>query len=223
MKLVTATPNALYCDTDQVLTPATCGILKARGIKGVFRYLSGLFQPELSVILGSGLELYFVNYSRDPGWMPSAAAGTSDAARDLAALTRLSIPVGVHVAFDLESPGGTATDVIAHVTAHGTDIKKAFFLPSLYVGVNCLLNSPQLYALPSVLYWKSCSDLRDGSAGLVPACDYSITQGRPFNVVLTMPTYPPVGGPAPPPVTVEIDYDSVIEDLHGRLPIGVTA
>lgn len=213
MKLVIATPNANYCDTDEVLTAATCALLKSKGIKGVFRYLSGLFASERDTILGSGLELYFVNYAHGPGWLPSSKGGATDAARDLAALTRLAIPVGVHVAFDLEGPGGTATNVIQHVNTHALDIKRASYLPSLYVGEGSLLTSVQLYDLASVLYWASCSKLRDGSAGLVPDCDYAIRQGRPFDVVLD-------DGSG---IRVTIDYDDVIEDFKGRLPIGVAA
>lgn len=212
MKLVTATPNAMYCDTDEVLTAAGCALLKSKGIRGVFRYLSGLQTPELNTILGSGLELYFVNYAHAEGWIPSSKGGAADAVRDLAALARLGIPVGVHVAFDLEGPGGLPTNVIQHVNTHALDMYKASYLPSLYVGEGSLLTSEQLYDLASVLYWASCSDLRDGSAGLVPDCDYAIRQGRPFDVVL-------VDGST----KVTIDYDSVIEDFKGRLPIGVAA
>lgn len=215
MKLVTATPNALYCDTDEVLTAAACTLLKSHGIRGVWRYLSGLSPAERDVILASGLELYFVNYAHAVGWVPSAANGALDAARDLARLSALGIPVGPHVAFDLEGPSRTANDVIAHVTAHGQVIQKARYLASVYVGEDSLLTSKQLFDLPQTLYWASCSDLRDAGsgvdAGLVPACDYSIRQGRPFDVILD-------DGAG---TKVTIDYDSVIQDLKLRLPVGV--
>jgi hypothetical protein len=217
MSLVTATPNAMYCDTDQVLTTAGCKLLQSKGIRGVIRYLSGLSLAERDVILATGLELYFVNYSREPGWLPSAANGLGDAMRDLSLLSVLGIPTGVHVAFDLEGPGGSVADVIAHVTAHGQAIQKAQYLASIYVGENSLLTSKQLWDLPQTLYWASCSNLRDAGsgvdAGLVPECDYSIRQGRPFDVILD-------DGAG---TRVEIDYDSVIADFKGRLPIGVIA
>jgi len=207
----------MYCDTDEALTAAGCALLKSHGIRGVWRYLSGLSPAERDVILASGLELYFVNYSRMAGWIPSAAEGAADAVRDLARLAVLSIPIGPHVAFDLEGPGGTAADVIAHVSAHGKAIQKASYLASVYVGEGSLLTSKQLFDLPQTLYWASCSDLRDAGpgvdAGLVPACDYSIRQGRPFDVVLD-------DGAG---TKVTIDYDSVIQDLRGRLPVGVAA
>jgi Domain of unknown function (DUF1906) len=215
MRLVTATPNALYCDTDEVLTAAACALLKSKGILGVWRYLSGLTPAERDVILASGLLLFFINFSRDAGWIPSAAEGLADAQRDLTCLSALGIPKGVHVSFDLEGPGGTVADVIAHVTAHGTTIQASGNLASLYVGEGSLLTSAQLYSLPQTLYHASCSDLRDAGsgvdAGLVPACDYAIRQGRPFDVVLGSSSI----------VKVTIDYDYVNQDLKGRLPIGV--
>lgn len=213
MKLVTATPNALYADTDEVLTPSSCALLKSYGIRGVIRYLSGLTAKELAIILAAGLELYFINYAHLAGWLPSATGGAADAQRDLACLAKLGIPTGVHVAFDLEGPGGTATDVIAHVNTHAATIHAVSYLPSLYVGEGSMLTSKQLYMLSSQLYWASCSDLRDGPSGLVPLCDYSIIQGRPFDVTLDDDNG----------TKLIIDYDYVKEDLHGRLPIGVAA
>lgn len=222
MRLVTATPNATYADTDQVLTTEACALLKSRGIRGVFRYLSGLSSLERDIILASGLELYFVNYAHAAGWRPSAVSGALDAARDLDRLARLAIPVGAHVAFDLEGPSAVVTpdslspaaSVIAHVTAHALAIAKANYLPALYVGEGSLLTSAQLYALPSVLYWQSCSRLRDAvaNAGLEPMCGYAVSQGRPFDVVITDGT-----------TSVTIDYDEVIQDFNGRVPIGVAS
>jgi hypothetical protein len=196
-----------------VLTSAGCALLKSRGILGVWRYLSGLSPEERDVILESGLELYFVNYAHAAGWTPSAAGGLDDADRDLVRLRALAIPLGVHVGFDLEGPGGTESEVVAHVSTHGHTIWGAKYIPSLYVGEGSKLTSGTLYALPSMLYWASCSQLRDGASGLEPLCGYAIRQGRPFNVALDdgMGT------------KVTIDYDSVIEDFKGRLPIGVAA
>jgi hypothetical protein len=161
------------------------------------------------------LELYFINYSRGQGWIPSATLGISDGVRDLQALRRLAIPIGVHVGFDLEGPSGTPANVIGHVNAHGSLIKKDGYLPELYVGEGSLLNSIELYNLVSVLYWRSCSKLRDASvnAGLEPDCGYAIQQGRPFNVTLI--------SPLAPFTSVTIDYDFVVPDFKGRLPIGV--
>lgn len=217
MKLVTATPNALYADTDEPLTPSSCALIKARGFLGVIRYLSGLTKSELGIILASGLPCFFVNFSRAAGWNPSANLGLQDAERDLACLAALSIPTGVHVAFDLEGPSilSGVGALQAHVTAHANAILKSGNFPSLYVGEGALMTSAQLFALPSVLYWASCSKLVDifGNAQ-VPACDYSMKQGRPFDVVLTSDDGL---------TKVTVDFNNVIQDLQGRLPIGVGA
>jgi hypothetical protein len=211
MRLVTASPNALYCDTDEVLTPAACALLKLNGIRGVWRYLSGLSLAERDTILESGLELFFVNYAHVAGWTPSAAGGLADAERDLARLEALAIPLGVHSAFDLEGPGGNENEVVAHVSTHGHMLWGAKYISSLYVGEGSMLTSATLYALPSMLYWHSCSQLRDGSSGLEPLCGYSVFQGRPFDVVLD-------DGAG---TIVTIDYNYVVADFKGRLPIGV--
>ena len=213
MKLVTATPNALYADTDEILTPASCALIKARGFAGVIRYLSGLTPEELAIILASGLPAFFVNYSRSSGWVPTADGGLADAERDLACLTALAIPVGVHVAFDLEGPAPSVAGVQAHVTAHGETILKSKNIPSLYVGEGALLSSAQLYDLPSELYWAAASRLVDiGGNAQVPWCGYAMQQGRPIEVLL-------VSDDGLTKVTV--DYNNVIEDYQGRLPVGV--
>lgn len=213
MRLVTATPNALYCDTDQVLTPAGCALLRSKGIRGVWRYLSGLSPSERDAILESGLELFFVNYAHAAGWTPSAAGGLADADRDLARLHALAIPIGVHCAFDLEGPGGNENEVVAHVSTHGHTVWGSKYIPALYVGEGSMLTSATLYALPSMLYWHSCSQLRDGPSGLEPLCGYAVQQGRPFDVALD-------DGAG---TKVTIDYDDVVEDFKGRLPVGVAA
>jgi hypothetical protein len=211
MKLVTATPNALYCDTDQILTPASCKLLRSKGILGVWRYVEDVSPAELNVILSEGLEWYCVSHAHAANWIPSAAGGAMDAKRHLDHLAALGIPKGIHVAFDLEGPGGTATEVIQHVNAHAFGIKNGLYLPALYVGEGSMLSSVQLMDLASILYWKSCSQLRDGPSGLEPLCGYSVFQGKPFDVTLD-------DGAG---TRVTIDYDSVIEDFKGRLPIGV--
>ena len=214
MRLVTATPNSLYCDTDQVLTPLACKLLLSKGILGVWRYLSGLTIGELNVILDSGLELYFLNYSGAPGWVPSAAEGKLDAERDISLLHQLAIPTGPHVVFDLEGPGGTADLVNAHIIAHGTDILKAQYSPALYLGEAPRITSSQASKAPSRLYWHGCSMpvLDESGVAIEPWCGYSVEQGNPFDVVLTDGV-----------TNVTIDYDYVRKDNRGRLPIGVKA
>lgn len=214
MRLVTATPNALYCDTDTVLTTPMCNLLLAHGIRGVWRYLSALTLGEVSLILTSGLELYFVNFAHDAGWQTSTAGGVADAKRDLACLTKLGIPTGVHVAFDCEQPTAGIPALDNHLASYANNIAQSRYLPALYNGEGSLLSSAQLFDLPFVLYWASCSRLVDAaSIAQVPWCGYAIQQGRPFEVTLD-------DGAG---TKVTIDYDSVIQDFNGRLPIGVAA
>lgn len=208
MRLVTANPGELCVDTDTALSATECAFFVKSGIKGVWRYLSDLAPVEVATILGAGLKLFFVNHSRLPGWIPSATGGNADAKRDLADLQRLAIPVGVHVAFDLEEVGGgNPGSVITHVDEHAAGIQASKNLAALYVGAGALLNSVQLYALRSTLYWHSCSRVTD-AVGLEagPACGWGVYQGGPPDDV--------IGG-------VVIDWDYPIRDFKGRLPIGV--
>jgi len=210
MRLVSGAPSELCADTDEVLDAGKCAALMAVGIKGVFRYLEDLTASEVSTITSSGLKLYFVNHSRLPGWLPSSAAGTADGLRDVGNLQKLGIPKGVHMAFDLEGVGGgSASLCAAHVNAWAAEIQAAGYLAALYVGEGALLTSAQLYALLVTLYWASASLILDAAGNAaVPACDWSVIQGRPVDVV--------VGG-------VGIDYDTIYQDNKGRVPVGVAA
>lgn len=212
MRLVTATPNALYCDTDQILTTAACNLLLSRGIKGVWRYPEDVTIEELNVILTSGLILFFVGHSPLPGWQASAARGTTAGQHQLTSLTRLGIPTGVHLAYDLEGPAPGIAAVTSDVTAHANVVLGAKYIPALYVGEGALLSSVQLYQLPSQLYWAAVSRLVDAAGNAqVPWCGFSIYQGDPFDVVLDDSAG----------TKVTIDYNYVKKDFEGRLPIGV--
>lgn len=214
MRLITATPNAVYCDTDTTLTTPMCNLLLSHGIRGVWRYLSALTSAEVAIILSSGLELFFVNFAHDAGWKASTAGGVVDAQRDLARLAALGIPQGVHVAFDCEGPAAGIPALSNHLGSYANNVAASKFLPALYVGQGALLSSAQLFSLPFVLYWASCSRLVDAAnIAQVPWCGYSVQQGRPFEVVLD-------DGAG---TKVTIDYDGVIQDFNGRLPIGVAA
>lgn len=238
MRLQAGTPGDLCIDTDQVLTDDTCALLVSRGVKGVFRYLSDIQPTERDAILGSGLVLYFVNHSRAPGWIPSAALGIEDAKRDLKDLERLAIPVGVHVSFDLEGVGGgNPQSVIAHVDAHAAGIQASKNLQALYVGDETLLTSAQLYALKTTLYWHSCSRVLDMLGNeAAPACGWACYQLYPDDVKLSAAAPPPettswVGrllrhlrrtiGTPPSGASVTVDWNVIQQDFKGRVPIGV--
>jgi hypothetical protein len=155
-----------------------------------------------------------VGLARWRGWKASAAGGQADGQKQVAALQRLGILQGVHLAFDLEGPASGIPAVITHVTAHAKVVVKANCIPALYVGEGALLSSAQLMALPSELYWGGCSILED-AAGIaqVPHCGYAVVQGTPSEVVLD-------DGAG---TKVTIDYNYVKKDFEGRLPIGVAA
>jgi hypothetical protein len=210
MRLQTASPADLCVDTDTILTAAQCAALKAFGVKGVFRYASDVSVTEAGAITSSGLTLYFVNHSRAVGWIPLAAEGTADGERDVKDLQALGVPKGAHMFFDLEGVGGgNPQAVIAHVSAWAAVVSAAGYIPALYVGEGALLTSAQLYALPVFLYWCSASNVNDifGNAA-VPSCNWSIYQGRPVDTTCE---------------GVVVDFDSVYEDVKGRLPVGITA
>lgn len=210
MKLYRANIRETLVDTTEILTPKNCADLKAQNVAGVIRYLYNLSRPELNVILASGLACFFVNYSRKVGWTPSAADGAADGARDVKALQALGIPIGVHIAFDLEGPGGTADLVIEHVTAHAKTVVQSGYIQSLYMGEGPLISSAQAYALPyTTLYWQSCSLIRDAAGhDVVPACRYALVQLYPPDQMLA---------------GVEVDYNTVQSDTKNRYPIGVAA
>lgn len=210
MRLATGKPGDLIVDTDEALDATSCSVLRNAGIRGVVRYASDLTVHEVDTIIGAGLILYFVNHSRNPGWLPSAIDGKKDANRDLADLLRLGIPKGVHMAFDLEGVGGgSPSNVIAHVNAHAGGIQAGGYLASLYVGYGALLNSVQLYALRSTLYWHSCSRIVDmAGAEAAPECGWAMMQISPPNINL---------------FGVIVDYNVVMQDFSKRLPVGVAA
>jgi len=212
MRFQQAQGGDLCVDVDEPLSAGACGLMRAWGVRGVWRYLSDLTLMEVMTITSSSLILYFVNHSRLPGWIPSAAEGALDAKRDLTDLARLGVPAGVHVFFDLEGVGGGAGSVanlIAHLDAYASAIKAGGYIPAVYVGDQSLLTSVQLYALGFELYWKSGShvvDITGVEAG--PECGWSAYQGSIFDVKM---------------FGVEIDWDFISGDFKGRLPIGVAA
>lgn len=212
MKAQVAQAGDLCIDADEPLDQTACTLFRSRGIRGVWRYLSDLTAAEVTTIISSGLILYFVNHSRLPGWIPSAAEGAADAKTDIANLQKLGVPAGVHMCFDLEGVGGgvaSVTSLVAHLDAYASAIIAAGYTPALYVGDQSLLTGTQLYDLAFFLYWHSASrvvDVTGAEAG--PECGWSVYQGSITEVKL---------------FGVTIDWDFIGGDFHGRLPVGVAA
>lgn len=67
----------------------------------------------------------------------------------------------MNVWLDIEgiNSGVSAQEVIAYCTAWYNAVAAAGYLPGLYVGANCILNSQQLYDLPFQHYWQSESEV----------------------------------------------------------------
>ena len=206
MRLASVPDGTLGCDTYEPLTPQGCIDIIARGCKFVVRYLDNLTAAELTMILSHGLVVFFVHSCREEGWIPTETDGTDDGLRDVRLLRALGIPAGVHITFDLEEAGGTAADVALHVNAHGRVVKSGGFLPALYFGAGCLVNAQECYALISVLYWRSCSEVAPSE----PQCGVAMVQAfKPNQIVGTSRT--------------EVDFNMAMSDYKGRSFIGVAA
>jgi hypothetical protein len=192
-------------DTVTTLNSASAARMKASGFDFAVRYLGGISVPEMKAILGAGLGLQFVTYSRQPGWTPSATLGAQDGAQDIAQLAILGGPnfggTGhqMVVWIDLEGSGGDVAATTGWVNARAQALLGAGYIPGLYVGSGCVLNGAQLYALPGVSrYWRAFNE------GIpVPNCGFCQMQLYPSDQV--------VDG-------IEIDYDATQQDFHGRVP-----
>lgn len=195
---------ALGFDTTTVMDASRVQGLKAAGMVFAIRYLGSLTSNEVAVILGGGLGLMPVTYSRMPGWSPTAEMGTEDGNLDVQHLTAAGLPKGCTVWIDLEgvSPTATAADTAAWVNARATVIRQAGYDVGLYVGSADLLSAQQLYALAQIdRYWHSLSDVP------TPSCGFALIQ---LYKTITL-------------AGTEVDIDTVQYDYKDRLPLMVFA
>jgi Domain of unknown function (DUF1906) len=196
----TAFVRALGIDTISTITTAQAMAFQQAGFSFAVRYVESLSTTEISAILGAGLALMPVAYSRAGGWMPTAALGTQDGNNMISDLNALSLPKGITVWCDLEGMGGVAADTIAYTEAWGACIEAAGYIPGVYVGAGITLNSAQLYALNNIhAYWHSCSVVPD-----VDGCSYMMIQLNPPDQVIC---------------EVEVDINVIQKDHAGRFPI----
>ena len=153
--IVQGAPNkSLGFDADSVISQATAQQFASQGYKCCIRYLSlsegeapgDLTYQEALGILQGGLALMPVQHVSAPGWTPSAQLGTSYG--DSAANNAISVgfPTKVNVWLDLEGINSStpAQDVIAYCNAWYNAVAGAGYIPGLYVGANCILDSQQL-------------------------------------------------------------------------------
>jgi hypothetical protein len=190
-------------DTDTTLTPSLAQQLQPQ-FGFVVRYLSALSTTEINDILGSGLWLELVNFAHKPGWLPTASMGTADGQKDVQLLKQLGIPQGMELWIDLEGSAGSVADTTDWINSRALQIVSAGYLAGLYVGNSCVLDGPQLYALPNISrYWQAYNQ------GIPePQCGFCQFQLFPPNQT--------VSG-----VLVDLDYSS--SDYKGRVPIALMA
>ena len=194
MQVRSATPGALGFDVNQPLTEVQCADFVKAGYQFCIRYIprtvalvrGNLTQPEVDVILGSGLCLIVVQHTPLPGWMPSASLGKEYG--DYAALYAelIGLPKGINIFLDLEevSVHAIAQDVIDYAQAWYNSVNAAGYLPGLYVGWCIFLSPTQLYKnLSYKTYWKAYN------GGDVATRGYQIIQ-HPKNTLNGIPFDP---------------------------------
>jgi hypothetical protein len=158
MRVEQAPNGARGVDTILPFTASRAKAIKGAGYDYVVRYLGVLTTPERNIILQAGLALLAVNYSRRPGWHPSASIGDLDGLASVAHARKAGLPDGMSLYCDIEGPGGGANDTIAHVNAWATRVQAAGYKAGMYVGYGIQLSDVQMYHdLKVTGYWDSCS------------------------------------------------------------------
>lgn len=164
--LVQGAPNkSLGFDADSVITQTTAQQFASQGYKFCIRYLSlgageapgDLTYEEALAILQGGLALMPVQHVSSPGWTPSAQLGTTFGNNAANNAISVGFPTQMNVWLDLEGINSStpAEDVIAYCNAWYNAVASAGYIPGLYVGANCILDSQQLYDLSFQHYWQS--------------------------------------------------------------------
>lgn len=200
MNVAPVATGARGADMVTRLTSESAARLRAAGLDYVVRYVGGLSREEMADVLGAGLGLQLVTYSRAPGWTPSGAIGAQDGIEDLKHLAWLQVPAGMLVWIDLEGAHGTAADVAAWANARAYALVKEGYIAGLYVGDSCVLNAEELYALTFVTrYWRAFN-----SGIPEPKCGFCQFQAYPPNQMLA---------------GVQVDRDHAQPDYVGRVPM----
>jgi hypothetical protein len=204
MNIAPVPVGSIGFDCVTTLDSTSAARMKGVGFDFAVRYLGGVSVSEMGDILGAGLGLELVTYSRAPGWTPSAALGSQDGAQDVAQLHALGVGAGMVVWIDLEGSGGDMSATTEWINARSQALVAAGYIAGVYVGSGCVLDGAQLYALPHVSrYWRAFNE------GIpVPSCGFC-----------QMQLYPPdqtVEG-------IEIDHDATQQDYSGRVPTMLVA
>ena len=197
MRLVTLQANDLVADTVQTISPYYAKLLKAKGYRGVIRYVPTVTVTELINCFNEGLAVGFVTYADD-----------FNPFRALSKLHDLGTPQGHHLALDVEGVKLDPQILIQKERTWCAGAIAAGHIPMRYCGAGQLLTGREMYLMPYRAYWHSCSDVVDRFGHeAVPDCHYMTFQDKRFNVALE-PGY-------------VVDNNHIIGDAVGRFPIFV--
>jgi hypothetical protein len=172
MQIIAAQTGLLGCDTVQTVSRTHAQGLYSAGFRFLVRYVTSLSAQERDDILGASLGLSFVSY-----------ANSFDPSDEIAALKRLNIPSGATVWLDVEGVHDNPIVLQQRIGGWANALKTAGYEPGMYVGAQSLLTSSELYRLPVVRYWHSCSRVTDRNgqeAG--PSCGWAMRQLFPPNI-----------------------------------------
>ena len=155
LEVSTIPVGARLFDTIASLSLQQLTALHKLGFDGIIAYLGGNFTMPLleNAATSIGMGVVPVNFSRAPGWIPTAELGEQDATSSTAKLAALGVPTDGLVDWcDLE---GAGADPTAYLNAWSNAMSSRRKIGSgLYVGSGYVLSGPELYALPRFTrYW----------------------------------------------------------------------
>ncbi len=148
--------------------------LRQAGFDFAMRYVGRLKQAsfdidkqELQDILRAGLAVGIVQHCPGkPGILPSKELGIEYGKNAALFSEQAGYKIGCIVYLDLEDVNADyknrQTNIIAYCNAWHDEVKKAGYLPGIYIGFNTFLTGEQLYnKLKFTQYWKSFSNVPD--------------------------------------------------------------
>ncbi|MCC6554453.1 MAG: DUF1906 domain-containing protein [Polyangiaceae bacterium] len=179
-----APPGARGIDTDEIISSAAAGALRAAGLGFCARYLAlsprdvgaALTAGEAQGILQAALALVLVQHGRQS--LLSAGQGTADGSFAAESAARLGAPPGMNIFCDLEGVSHFGPQaVIDYGNAWAAAVTACGYAPGLYVGAGTGLTGDQLYhELLFEHYWRSMSRVPD-----IPRRGYQMLQLYPGN------------------------------------------
>lgn len=204
-RVAKAPDGARGFDCNVALTAADAHAFAQAGFSFAGRYLSRTATPDLTVaevrhILDAGLALIAVQHVERSPWVPDVALGVNYGSHAVGNARSAGLPIGVNLWLDLEgvAPHTPAADVSAYCSSWFTTVAAAGYVPGLYVGASCILNTSQIEALPFRYFWQSGSIVPP-----LPRRGYCMVQDRqPQTLGL-----------------VKYDLDTIHTDFLGNTPL----